>query len=95
MHIFMACQLLLNVFYSFDMKDKKFTNNYKTIAQRVQSAFIKVLWVAGGGKGGVRMSSRHTSTSVGVKIPQLGVNNLRLNSSRRSSQERRRSPFPA
>ena len=75
----MICQSQLNVFYTHVMKEIKFTNICKTCAQWVQSAFVQVLWVAGGGEGvWVRMSFQPTTIGVEVKTPQLGVNNLRL-----------------
>ena len=46
----MACQLQLNVFCTFDMKDIKFTGIYMTSSQRGQNAFMQVLLVAGGSK---------------------------------------------
>ena len=61
----MSCQLQLNVFCTFDMKDIKFTGIYMTSLQRGQNAFMQVLLVAGGSKRvGHRGSECPTSLEV-------------------------------
>ena len=57
----------LNMFYTYVMKNIKFTDIYKTIAQRVQSQFCKCCGYTVGQGVGVRMYCQPRTVGVGVK----------------------------
>ena len=82
----MACQLQLNVFYTFVIQDRKFTNN-KTCPQRVLSAVMQSVvggwWRQGGGACQNVLPAYKINIGGQTPIVESQLNNLRLSVSHR------------